>query len=85
MGIIISLIIAGVAGWLAGKIMKGGGFGVLANILIGIVGGFIGNAILFLLGLPPSNIIGRLIAATVGAVVLIYVIDIVRKRGTSRV
>lgn len=79
-GLIGSLIIAGLAGFLAGKIMKGGGFGVIQNVLIGIVGGFVGNSIFFVLGLPPSNLIGRLIAATLGAIVLLYVIDLVRKR-----
>lgn len=79
-GFLVSLLIAGLAGYLAGKIMKGGGFGVLLNVLIGVAGGFIGNSMLFILGLPPSNIIGRLIAATIGAIVLLYVIDMVRKR-----
>lgn len=79
-GFLVSLLIAGLAGYLAGKIMKGGGFGVLLNVLIGVAGGFIGNSMLFILGLPPSNIIGRLIAATIGAIVLLYVVDMVRKR-----
>jgi uncharacterized membrane protein YeaQ/YmgE (transglycosylase-associated protein family) len=75
MGFILTLIIGGLAGWLAGKIMRGGGFGVLLNILIGVIGSFIGGSMFWLLGLRATGLIGSLIAATLGAIVLIYLAD----------
>ncbi|MFZ1686923.1 MAG: GlsB/YeaQ/YmgE family stress response membrane protein [Flavobacteriales bacterium] len=71
MGILISVLVGAVAGWLAGQIMKGSGFGLLVNILLGIVGGFVGNLVFAMIGLDATNIIGRIICATVGAVLLI--------------
>lgn len=79
MGLIGSLIIGGVAGWLAGRIMKGEGYGVLMNILLGIVGGLIGGWVFSLLGLATTSIIGQLICATVGAVLLIFLVRALRK------
>ena len=79
-GFLISVLIGATAGWLAGLIMKGGGFGMLPNILIGIIGGFIGGQIFYLIGLIATGIIARLFAATLGAVILIYVVDIIRRR-----
>jgi uncharacterized membrane protein YeaQ/YmgE (transglycosylase-associated protein family) len=82
--LIVTLIIGGLAGWLAGKIMRGGGFGVLMNIVIGVVGSFVGNAMFWLLGLSATGFIGRLIVATLGAIVLIYLADYLAKRkGTA--
>lgn len=66
-----SLIIGGIAGWSAGLIMKGQGYGVLVNILLGIVGGLVGGWLFALLGIAATNLIGQLICATVGAVLLI--------------
>lgn len=84
MSLIVTLIIGGLAGWLAGRIMRGGGFGVLMNVVIGVIGSFIGNALFWLLGLAATGLIGRLIVATLGAVVLIYVADYLAKRkGTA--
>jgi uncharacterized membrane protein YeaQ/YmgE (transglycosylase-associated protein family) len=84
MSLIVTLIIGGLAGWLAGRIMRGGGFGVLMNIVIGVVGSFVGNAMFWLLGLSATGFIGRLIVATLGTVVLIYLADYLAKRkGTA--
>lgn len=68
-----TLIIGGVAGWLAGKLTKGAGFGVLANIVIGIVGGAVGGFLFGLVGLSAYGLIGRLLIATVGAIVLVWI------------
>ena len=51
MGIILSLVIGGVAGWLAGIIMKGGGFGIVGNIIVGIVGGVLGGYLFDVIGI----------------------------------
>ena len=82
--IIFWLIFGAIAGWIAGKIMRGGGFGVLMNIVIGVVGSFVGNAMFWLLGLSATGFIGRLIVATLGAIILIYLADYLAKRkGTA--
>ena len=79
MGIVWSLIIGGVAGWLAGTIMKGEGYGVLVNILLGIVGGLVGGLVFGLLGIAATNLVGQVICATVGAVLLIVLVRKLRK------
>ncbi|MBW7471474.1 GlsB/YeaQ/YmgE family stress response membrane protein [Marinobacter sp. M216] len=79
MNLILFLIIGGVAGWLAGLIMKGRGFGVLANIGIGIVGSFIGGFLFRLLGLMAQGAVGELVTATVGAVLLLAIVSKIKK------
>ena len=72
---LIWLIVIGIlAGWLAGKIMRGRGFGVLMDLLIGIVGSLLGGLVFGLLGLYSSNLIGQLVVATVGAMMLLYLV-----------
>ena len=79
-GIILSLIIGGVAGWLAGLIMNGSGFGVIVDILVGIVGGVIGGWIVGTLGLSfGGGILGTLLTAVIGAVVLLFIIRLFRR------
>ena len=73
MGIILNLIIGGLAGWLAGQLMKGRGFGVLRNVLLGIVGGFIGAIMFRLLGLTSTGLVGSLVISTIGAALLLYI------------
>ena len=78
-GLIIFLVIGAVAGWLAGTIMKGGGFGLLGNIVVGIVGGVLGGFLFGLLGLVAYGLIGSIVTATVGAVVLLYLVRLIKK------
>jgi uncharacterized membrane protein YeaQ/YmgE (transglycosylase-associated protein family) len=79
-GIIIALVIGGVAGWLAGLIMNGSGFGVLVDVIVGIVGGVVGNWLLGLFGFSfGGGLIATLLTAVVGAVVLIFVIRLIRR------
>ena len=77
--IIIMLVIGAVAGWLAGKIMKGRGFGVIGNIIVGIVGAILGGFIFGLIGIAASGLVGSLITATVGAVVLLFIVNLIKK------
>ncbi len=78
--LLIWFLIGAVAGWLAGVIVKGYGFGLLGNIVVGIVGSFIGGWLLGRLGLlPGSGIVGSIIGATVGAVVLLLLIRLIRR------
>lgn len=71
-GLIMTLIIGGVAGWLAGQLFKGRGFGVLINIVLGIVGAFVGNFVFHQLGISAHGLIGQLIAATAGALLILF-------------
>ena len=79
MSLIYFLLIGAVAGWLAGNIMKGGGFGLLGNIVVGVIGAVLGGFLFNLLGLSAGGLIGSLVTAVVGAVVLLYVVSLVKK------
>ncbi|HEY2435073.1 MAG TPA: GlsB/YeaQ/YmgE family stress response membrane protein [Vicinamibacterales bacterium] len=69
---IYAILVGLIAGWLAGQVMKGGGYGVLVDILLGLVGGVIGGWLFGALGiLPGSGVIGSIIVAFVGAVILV--------------
>jgi len=68
------LIIGAVAGWLAGKIMRGRGFGLVGDLVVGILGSLVGGFLFRLLGVVSFNLIGSLVTATVGAVVLLWLI-----------
>jgi len=79
-GIIFWLIIGGVAGWLAGTLVKGGGFGIIGDIIVGIIGAFIGGWLAGVLGISVGGgILASLVTATVGAVVLIVILRMVRR------
>ncbi len=73
--LLIFLAIGAVAGWLAGQFMRGGGFGLLGNIVVGIVGGFLFG----LLGIAAGGLLGSLITAVVGAVVLLFVVGLIKR------
>ena len=78
--IVIWLLIGAVAGWLAGIIVKGGGFGLPGDIIVGIIGAFIGGWLFGQLGIfVGAGIIGVILSATVGAVVLLLIIKLVRR------
>ena len=78
--ILIVLLVGAVAGWLAGQIVKGHGFGLAGNIVVGIVGAFIAQLILprigFVIGDP---ILGAIVHATLGAVILLVLIKVIRR------
>lgn len=79
--LIISLFIGAVAGWIAGNIMKGGGFGIIGNIVIGILGAVFGSFLFDLMDIyiGGSRIVSGIITATFGAVVLLFLIGLVKK------
>ncbi len=68
------LIIGVVAGWLAGKITRGHGFGPVGDLAVGILGALFGGFIFRLIGVISFGLIGSLVTATVGAVVLLWLI-----------
>ncbi len=71
---LVFLIIGIVAGWLAGKLTRGHGFGVVGDLVVGILGALIGGFIFRLLGVASYSFIGSLVTATVGAVILLWII-----------
>lgn len=78
--LLIWLFIGAVAGWLAGVIVKGFGFGLVGNIVVGILGAFIGGWLFGALGIGAGyGIISAILGATVGAVVLLLVIKLLRR------
>ncbi len=78
--IVIWLIIGGVAGWLAGMIVKGGGFGLIGDIIVGIVGAVIAGWLLPRLGIViGGGIVAAIINAFIGAVILLIILRLVKR------
>jgi uncharacterized membrane protein YeaQ/YmgE (transglycosylase-associated protein family) len=77
--LLLFLVIGIVAGFLAGKIMKGAGFGLVGDLIVGVIGSFIGVWVFGLLGIYSGGILGLLIAAVVGALLLLYIIRLAKK------
>ena len=75
MGILAALIIGAIAGWLAGVIKKGKGFGLVGNLLIGILGAMLGGFLFGLIGLTSTGMIGSLVVSTIGAILLLGLIN----------
>ncbi len=77
--LVVVLLVGAVAGWLAGTIMKGKGFGIIGNIIIGVIGAVLGDYLFNFLGISVSGLVGSLITATAGAVVLLFALTLVKK------
>lgn len=78
---VYTLLIGAVAGWLAGQLFRGYGFGLLGNIIIGIVGGFIGYWLLGMLGISlGSGVVSTILTSVIGAGVLLFIAGFFRKR-----
>jgi uncharacterized membrane protein YeaQ/YmgE (transglycosylase-associated protein family) len=74
------LVVGLIAGWLAGLVMKGGGYGVIVDILLGIVGGFLGGWLFGRLGIwPAGGMLGSIIVAFVGAVILVGITRVLKR------
>jgi uncharacterized membrane protein YeaQ/YmgE (transglycosylase-associated protein family) len=79
-GIIIWLIVGAIAGWLAGMVVKGGGFGLIGDIIVGIVGAVIAGWLLPQLGIViGSGIVGAIINAFIGAVILLIILRLIKR------
>jgi uncharacterized membrane protein YeaQ/YmgE (transglycosylase-associated protein family) len=81
-GIIVALVIGAIAGWLAGLVVEGGGFGLLGNILVGIAGAFMAALLFPRLGLGLTlggGIVGAILTSTLGAVVLLLIINLLQR------
>jgi len=77
--LLVWLVVGAVAGWLAGQIVKGHGFGLVGNIVVGIVGAFLASWLLPGLGLGLSGIVGSIIYAAIGAIILLLLIGLIKR------
>jgi uncharacterized membrane protein YeaQ/YmgE (transglycosylase-associated protein family) len=80
MNLLWFLIVGLVAGWLAGVLVKGGGFGVVGDIVVGVIGALIGGWLFSTLGASAGGgLLGSIVVATIGAVVLLFVVRLVKR------
>lgn len=79
MAFIWYILIGLTAGFIAGKLVKGGGFGLIVNLIVGIVGGVLGGWLFSILGIHTSSIIGSLITSVVGAIVLLWLVGLISR------
>jgi uncharacterized membrane protein YeaQ/YmgE (transglycosylase-associated protein family) len=69
-----------IAGWLAGVLVKGGGFGVIGDMVVGVLGAFIGGFLFTTLGVSSGGgMIGSIIVATIGAIILIFILRLIKR------
>ena len=81
-GILVILFVGLIAGWLAGKVVRGTGYGLVADLCIGIIGAFIGEWLLPQLGIHLGvGIVAFIISATIGAILLLIVLRLINRRG----
>ena len=75
-----AIIIGIIAGWLAGKLVRGEGFGLIGDLILGLIGGLIGGCDFQALGVPgPNGTIGAILVATIGAVILVWISHMIRE------
>ncbi len=78
-GLIWWIVVGLIAGWLAGQVMKGGGYGVLADIVLGILGGILGGWLFGQMGIGAGSTIGSIVVAFVGAVILVGITRLLKR------
>jgi uncharacterized membrane protein YeaQ/YmgE (transglycosylase-associated protein family) len=79
MGWVWVIVIGILAGFIAGKIMRGKGFGMIVDLLLGIVGAWLGGYLFGVLGLTAGGLIGRLLMSVIGAMLLLFLIRLIKK------
>ena len=79
MGIILSIVIGCLAGFVAGKLIKGGGFGFIMNLVLGLFGGVLGGWLFEQLGIQWGGILGQLGTAIIGAVAILWIASFFKK------
>ena len=79
-GILLSIVIGCLAGFIAGKLMRGGGFGIIINLILGIIGGAVGGWLFQLLGVSWGGLLGQLGTAVVGAVIVLFVASLFKRK-----
>ncbi|MBS1522856.1 MAG: GlsB/YeaQ/YmgE family stress response membrane protein [Bacteroidetes bacterium] len=78
MSLLMEIILGGIAGWLAGQVMKGDGYGIIVDIVLGLLGGWFGGHVLSWLGITAGGKIGYLITAFIGAVLLVWIVRLIK-------
>ena len=80
MSLLWFLVVGLVAGWLAGVLVKGGGFGVIGDLVVGVIGAFLGGWLFSTLGASAGGgLLGSIIVATIGAVVLLFIVRLIKR------
>jgi uncharacterized membrane protein YeaQ/YmgE (transglycosylase-associated protein family) len=79
MSLIGFLIVGLIAGWLAGRLMSGGGFGLVGNIVLGVVGAVVGGHVLGLIGYGGGGFVADIIVATLGAAGLLALVRVIKR------
>ena len=74
------ILIGLAAGWLAGQIMKGGSYGLVGDLIVGVIGALLGGWLFGLAGIAAGGLIGQLVVATIGAMVLILLLRLIKKK-----
>jgi uncharacterized membrane protein YeaQ/YmgE (transglycosylase-associated protein family) len=79
--LIILLVVGAIAGWIAGQIMRGRGFGLIGDIIIGIIGAFIASYVFPFLHVhvPGGSLVSEIISATIGAMILLFLLRLIRR------
>lgn len=78
--IVYILIVGLMAGWLAGKIMKGKGYGLVGDLVVGVLGAIVGSWLFGVLGLGAYGLLGSIIVALIGALLLLFLVRMVKKK-----
>jgi uncharacterized membrane protein YeaQ/YmgE (transglycosylase-associated protein family) len=80
MSLLVFLLVGAIAGWLAGLIVRGFGFGLIGNIVVGIIGALVAGYLFPRLGVGlPAGLIGEILSAVVGAVIVLVIIGLIRR------
>ena len=79
MSFIWYIIIGILSGFVAGKLMRGGGFGLVVNLIVGTIGGVLGGWVFSLLGISAGGIIGSLITSVAGAIILLWIVGLISR------
>ena len=80
MSFLMFLIVGLIAGWLAGVLVKGGGFGIIGDLVVGVIGAFLGGWLFSAFGASTGGgLLGSIIVATIGAIVLLFIVRLVKR------
>jgi uncharacterized membrane protein YeaQ/YmgE (transglycosylase-associated protein family) len=79
MNVLVWLISGIIAGWLTGLIMRGGGYGLIGDLIVGLIGGLIGGFLATQFGMAPSSLIGQIVVAVIGGVILVALLRLFRR------
>jgi uncharacterized membrane protein YeaQ/YmgE (transglycosylase-associated protein family) len=83
MGLLLWAVVGIVAGWLAGLVMRGGGYGLIGDLIVGLIGAFVGGFVFSLFGAEYGGLVGSILVAFIGACVLIAIVRFVSRGRTS--